>query len=136
MKQGSRRVSQDSLDGVRHKFEHWRSHRRPGTRIPEALWQAAVEASREHGVSKTAQELHLDYYALKKRQEPMCEEVLAVDPRSEKGFLEIPLCAPSVESGCVLELKGSQGARLRVELKGAAAAELESLARAFWSMAQ
>lgn len=136
MKQGSRRVSHDSLDGVQRRFERWRSRRPPGTRIPEALWQAAAEASREHGVSKTARELCLDYYALKKRLEPMPEGVLAVEPRRERGFVEIPLCSPSVEPECVLELEGSQGTRLRVELKGAASAELETLARAFWSMAQ
>lgn len=133
MKQGSRRISHDSLslDGVRRRFERWRSRRPRGTRIPEALWQLAVEVGREHGVSKTAQELRLDYYALKKRLEPMPEE-----PRSGRGFVEIPLCAPPVEAECVLELEGSQGARLRVELKGAATAELESLARAFWGMAR
>lgn len=134
MKQESRRVSRNSLDVIQRKFERWRSRRRPGTRIPEALWQAAVEVGREHGVSKTAQELRLDYYALKKRLESMTREDLAVEPRRKNGFVEIPLCAPSVGPECVLELEGRQ-ARLRVELKGSATAELETLARAFWSMA-
>lgn len=45
----------------------WRRTRERGTRIPESLWQAAVELAARYGVSKTAQVLRVDYYALKKR---------------------------------------------------------------------
>jgi hypothetical protein len=88
-------------------------------------------------VSKTALELRLDYYALKKRVESAAEERSASEPLPEGGFLEIPLCAtPSTSPECVLELEDGRGARLRVEIKGAALAELETLARTFWSVAR
>jgi hypothetical protein len=134
MKQDSRRASPDSLSTVQGKFERWRRSRTLGTRIPEALWRAAVEVGREHGVSKTAQELRLDYYALKERLESAPGERSAAEQPGGRGFLEIPLCAPSATLECVLELDDGQGARLRVELKGAAPTELETLARAFWSV--
>jgi len=133
MKQGSDRPSRNILSDVQNQFERWRRSRPRGTRIPTALWRAAAEAAREEGVSKTAQALRLDYYGLKKRAES-APDLLGLDPAIGRGFLEIPLCAPSAATECVLQLEDWQGARLRVELKGAMPAELETLARAFWSM--
>ena len=130
MKPGPHRPAGDILSDVRSQFKRWRRRRPRGTRIPAALWQAAVEAAGEHGVSKTAQELSLDYYGLKKRLESSAPSASSTG----RGFVEIPL--PSTAPECVLELEDGQGARLRVELKGAAPAELETLARAFWSVAR
>ncbi len=138
MKQRSR---SDRLSEVRHQFERWRKNRPRGTRIPEGLWQAATEVGREVGVSKTAQVLRLDYYALRRRMESVLEERPArqtwpiQEAPPEGGFLEIPpLCVPSPE--CVLEIEDPRGARLRMELKGATPAHLETLARTIWSLAQ
>jgi len=40
---------------------------RGGTKLPESLWQAAVELARQHGVYPVAHPLRLDYMRLKKR---------------------------------------------------------------------
>ena len=125
----------DHLSEVRHDFELWRASRRFGTRIPEQLWQAAAEVSRDVGVSKTARELCLDYYALRERAESVPEKRPAGQTPQERGFLEIPLCAaPSPE--CVLEIDDGRGARLRLELRGATPAHLETLTRTLWSLAR
>jgi hypothetical protein len=49
-----------TLASVRRELERWR--RDPGRRrcISAALWEAAAELAREHGVSRTARELRLD----------------------------------------------------------------------------
>jgi hypothetical protein len=125
-------VSRGTLSDVESQFARWRRSRRRGTRIPTALWDAAVGAARDCGVSKVAGALRLDYYKLKQR--------LEAPPGLETGggggaFLEIPLPAsPAAE--CVFELEDAQGVRLRVAVKGASPAELEPLARAFWSLAR
>ncbi|MCP4305420.1 MAG: hypothetical protein GY788_11195 [bacterium] len=131
MKQGSCRLSRDILSDVQSQFELWRRSRSRGTRIPEALWRTAVEAAREHGVSRVAQALGLDYYGLKKRLKPTAEVSESARP-AESGFVEIPLFASAPE--CVLELQDVQGARLRVELRGSMAARCETLAQALWSV--
>jgi hypothetical protein len=133
MKQGSRRPSHDILSDVRSQFESWRKSRKRGTRIPETLWQAAVEAAGECGVSKTAQALRLDYYALKKLVESP-EEISDSEPAAGREFLEIPLFASAAE--CVLEMVDAEGTRLRVELRGSAAAHCQTLAHALWSVAR
>ncbi len=134
MKQASARDSRDILSDVQSEFKRWRRNRRRGTRIPTALWRAAVEAAQDHGISKAAQALRLDYYGLKDRVES-ASKLSGPEPATGRGFLEIPLGAPSATE-CVLQLEDGQGARLRVEFKGAALADLETLARAFWSMAR
>ncbi|MCP4201109.1 MAG: hypothetical protein GY769_04165 [bacterium] len=118
------------LSDVESQFERWRQSRKRGTRIPETLWRAAVEAAGELGVSRAAQTLSLDYYKLKKRMEST-PEVSESEPATGREFLEIPLFASAPE--CVLEMKDAQGARLRVELRGSAAAHCQTLAQAMWS---
>ena len=138
MKQGT---GSDRLSEVRRQFERWRKKRPRGTRIPEGLWQAATEVGCEVGVSKTAQVLRLDYYALRRRTESVLSERPARRTRPaqealpEGGFLEIPLCTPPSPE-CVLEIEDPRGARLRMELKGATPAHLETLARTIWSLAK
>jgi hypothetical protein len=125
----------DHLDEVRRDLERWRQRRSFGTRIPEELWQAAAEVGREVGVSKTARELGLDYYKLRRRTESAAETLPAKETPQEGRFLEIPMCAPASPE-CVLEIEDGQGARLRLELKGATPAHLETVARTFWSLAR
>ena len=47
------------LEGVRGRFERWRRRRKVGTRIPDALWSAAVEMGGAYGVHRTAKVLHV-----------------------------------------------------------------------------
>ena len=69
MKPRSPHVPRDILSDVESQFERWRRSRSRGTRIPATLWDAAVGAARECGVSKAAGALRLDYYKLKQRLE-------------------------------------------------------------------
>lgn len=126
MKHGSHQRHDDSLNQARLQLEQWRKTRGRGRRIPASLWAAAVDAAREHGVSKASKVLRLDYYGLKKRLDSPHKP-----PAGAGGFLRIPLLTSSTPE-CVFELENGQ-ARLRVVLKGAAPAELEALARALWS---
>lgn len=133
MTQGSPCLSRDLLSDAESRFKHWRQSRIRGTRIPAALWRSAVDAAREYGVSKVARALRVDYYGLRDRLESAPDP--SVSGSVGGGFLEIPFLRSSA-SECVFELEDGQGIRFRVALKGAAPAELETLARAFWSLAR
>jgi hypothetical protein len=119
-----------TLASVRQALDGWRRARGRPRRIPEALWQAAVEAAHEHGVAKTARALGLDYYALARR--------LRARPGSpaSPAFVEVSWPALGRAPEGRLELEDGTGARLRVELSGSAPAGLEALARALWSAAR
>ena len=58
-----------SMRKVYRRFERWRSTHTTRLPIPERLWAAAVDLAREHGVSRTAQALRLEYGKLRRLME-------------------------------------------------------------------
>ena len=53
------------LRALREQVERWRQQRgRRGERIPEELWNAAVEAARVEGVHATCRALRFNAYSL------------------------------------------------------------------------
>jgi hypothetical protein len=115
------------LAQARSRFEAWREQRQGGRRIPQPLWDLAVRLVSQHGISRTATALGLDYYSLKKRVEAASQE----PPSRGPAFVELP--APVVVGKQALfELDNGAGATMRVQLLGYDAADVEALARRFW----
>ena len=123
------RIRRRTLPSVRRDFERWRSSRSRGRQIPDRLWAAAAVLAREHGVSKTASTLGLDYYSLKKRAS--VAGPVETEPAAE--FLAVPVEALTAAPECVVEIEDGAGACLRVALRGGATREAEAVARALWS---
>jgi len=125
-----------ALQDVRRRFERWRQSRRLGTRIPDALWDAAAKMARLYGVNQTAQALGLDYYSLKERAEaPEAQSGTSSSEAPADGmatFWELPPPQVSSTSECLLELEDVDGAKMRVHLKGVPAPDLAALSRSFW----
>ena len=55
------------IEQLQRQLDEFRSTRPHRTKLPETLWQAAVELARQHGVYSVAHPLRLDYVGLKKR---------------------------------------------------------------------
>ena len=53
---------------LQRQLEQFRSTQPGRTKLPESLWQAAVELARQHGVYPVAHPLRLDYTRLKKAE--------------------------------------------------------------------
>src|ERR1039458_3273401 len=53
------------MQRIYRRFERWRKSHRGRLPIPEALWAAAAELAREHGVFRTAKTLRLEHSKLK-----------------------------------------------------------------------
>ena len=114
------------LEEGRRRLQAWRQ-RRLGHRIPQPLWDLAVRLASQHGLSRTATALGLDYYSLKKRVEAAAQH----SPSRGPAFVELP--APVVVGKQALfELDNGAGATMRVQLVGYDAADVEALARRFW----
>ena len=112
----------------RTRFQAWRTRRKVGTRIPRTLWAVAVRLAKTHGVCRAATALGLDYYSLKKRTES------PATPRQSSGPAFVEITAPVVAAKqCQVELDNGSGATMRVQLIGYDAADIEALARGFWS---
>jgi hypothetical protein len=111
----------------RRRFQAWRERRQKGRRIPQPLWALAVRLVRQHGLSRTATALGLDYYSLKKRVAAAAQQ----PPSPSPAFVELP--APViVGKQALFELDNGAGATMRVQLLGYDAADVEALARRFW----
>jgi hypothetical protein len=87
-----------------------------------------VRLTKTHGVSRTATALGLDYYSLKKRAASIAS------PPQSSGLAFVEFTAPAmVTKQCQVELDNGSGATMRVQLVGYDAADIEALARGFWS---
>ena len=111
---------------AQQRFQAWRQQRTPGTRIPRALWDLAVQLVNIHGVSRTAAALRLDYYSLKQR----AEDVAAPDSPASSPFVDLtpPLL---LARQCHFEFENRSGVIIRVQLVGYDATDIEALSRGF-----
>jgi len=113
------------LDLARREFERWRRSRRRGARIPHALWRTVLDLARRHGVSKTSQTLHLDYYAVQRR----LRESEPKGSLAAAEFIELSLPARPHVPRCQLELGDASGGALRIEVSGLSAKDLATFVR-------
>ena len=111
-------------------FERWRNGHQGRLPIPEALWAAAAEVAREHGVFRTAKVLHLEYSKLKRMVEsaPGSGRPPAATPAT---FLELMPSPAATLAECFIELEGPRG-KIRIQWKGATAPDLAALSRTLW----
>lgn len=119
------------------RLERWRRYGKPPSPIPEALWTAAVELAQEYGPSRTARLLRLSYGSLKKRLEAESGKQASTPPEKvSPAFVEVGGSMAGPWCQCTVELDHPGGAKMRLELKGAGAPELEALVTSFWSAAR
>jgi hypothetical protein len=116
---------------VCRRFEAWRNGHQGRLPIPEALWAAAAEVAREHGVFRTAKVLHLEYSKLRR----MAGSTAAAPgaPAPTPTFLEL-VPQPVSPAECLIELEGPRG-KMRIRWKGATAPDLAGLSRVLWESA-
>jgi hypothetical protein len=116
------------------------------------LWGSAVKAAGTYGLHRTAKALRLDYYALKKRvalagsgadlpveakrarRNASGRHVVSADGQAVATFLELAPPASGKVCECILELENSEGAKMRIHLKGVGVPDLAALSRSFWRM--
>jgi hypothetical protein len=123
------RVLPTTLEQARHEFEHWRKVRPSLSPIPKALWALAVKIAQEHGVSRTAETLRLNYYTLKERLHAAGDS--AHLPRATSTFIEL-VPPPSGLCPCTIELENGQGAKMKIHLARPEAVDLVALSRSLW----
>ena len=123
------RVLGGQLAEAKRGFEQWRRQGKRRGRIPEDLWEMAVEAARVHGVRATARQLRLNTTKLKKRIQPLKQDQVSED---RPDFVELPWLGAAPVPECVLEAEDRAGRKLRIHLKGAATAQAASLGDLLW----
>jgi DNA-binding protein H-NS len=118
----------DAVRQLGQQLDEFRSTRSGRGKLPEWLWQAAVEQAREHGVNVVAQALRLDYNVLKRR-------VGSVEQRQKRAampaFVELIGAAATTGDEYIVEFEGAPRPRMRVQWKSAMAPDWAALLRAW-----
>jgi hypothetical protein len=123
------RNSYDEMEQLRRRLEEFRSANPVRSRFPEALWVSAAELAKRYGLNATARALGLDPPSLRKWVEKRVRiEREAVPP---PAFVELLAPAATTLTGCNVEVEGTEGGKLRLELKAITTTELANLIRAF-----
>ena len=117
---------------VCRRFEGWRKGHKARLPIPDALWAAAAEAAREHGVFRAAKALRLEYGKLKRMVEAGPASVRPT--MAPTTFLELVPPQAGGLTECLIELEGPHG-KMRIQWKGATAPDLAGLSRVLWESA-
>jgi hypothetical protein len=108
------------LAEAKRGFERWRRGGKRRGRIPEPLWQIAVDAASIHGVHTTARRLGLNATRLKEWMQTLAQG------RASEGaprFVELSWPGAALVPECILEAEDRAGRKLRIQLKGSATAQ-------------
>jgi hypothetical protein len=118
----------DPIVQLQRQLDQFRSAQPHRAKIPEGMWQAAVELARQHGLYAVAHPLRLDYVGLKRRLEGVTkrEKKTSASPR----FVELMAAHPWAAE-CLIEFESKSGSKMRIQWKGSGAPDWSSLLRAW-----
>jgi hypothetical protein len=117
----------EPVERLRRQSDEFRSTRPHRTKLPETLWQAAVELARQHGVYSVAHPLRLDYTGLKKR----LDGVPSPKKKAKPAFVELISAPPATVTDCVIEFESFVGSKMRIQCKASTPPDWISLLRAW-----
>lgn len=118
--------SDSKLEQVIQRFEQWRNIRRKRESIPQSLWDAAVELTRDYPVLKVSRALRLNYTDLKGRAAKITQDSNSSCPTE---FVQLNLTPPS--GPCSIEITRSDGATMSIRLNSTDHGDMLALTRAF-----
>ena len=118
----------EAIVQLQRQLDQFRSTQPRRTKLPESLWQAAVELARQYGIYPVAHPLRLDYMGLKKR---LGAVPILRRKATKPAFVELiaPHATPLEE--CVIEFDAPSGSKMRIQWKASAPRDWVSLLRAW-----
>lgn len=107
------------IERARKKFQHWRSQKSSNDRIPEELWDLALNLTKNHPVGRVASRLALDYChlkALKQKQTNFSSKEFNKSPfiRLNVSESDQSLSLSKENCDCIMEFFISNGNRIKI----------------------
>ena len=132
-----------TIEEVKKQFKQWRNTRQKRTTIPEPLWQAAIDLSREYPGNIISKTLSLSYTDLKRRIK--AAGMVKSDNKEEACMIEadnkevIPHFIGfdfdrEISRGCIVEMENAKGGRMKIHFRGNTGDDLVGLTKAFWGI--
>ena len=121
----------EAIVQLQRQLDQFRSAQPQRTKLPEPLWQAAVELARQHGIYAVAHPLRLDYMGLKRR----LGGVPALRGKASKPTF-VELTAPNVVplAEYAIDFEWPSGRKMRIQWKASAPPDWVGLLRAWREM--
>ena len=113
---------------LQRQLEQFRSTRPARTKLPDAIWQAAVELARQYGIYAVSQPLRLDYTRLKQRLGGI---PIQLRKANKPAFLELLGSGATALPECVIEFEAANGGKMRIQWKASVPPDWASLLRAW-----
>jgi hypothetical protein len=113
---------------LQRQLEQFRSAQSARTKLPESLWQAAVELARQYGIYPVSHPLRLNYMGLKKR----LGGAPRLRPKAAKAaFVELITPGREQLEECVIEFESTGGSKMRIQWKTTTPPDWTNLLRAW-----
>ena len=118
----------EAITQLQRQLEQFRSAQQARTKLPESLWQSAVELARQHGIYAVSHPLRLDYTRLKQRLDGLPNR-----PRkpAKPAFVELIGSSAATLPEYVIEFESAGGGKMRVQWKAAVPPDWSILLRAW-----
>jgi hypothetical protein len=122
---------------LQRQLEQFRSTRPKRTKLPEPLWQAAVELARQHGVhpvvhTAAAEPAFLSAAARLYAPEAAARRISGSPQESAQASIRrTGRVQRGSSGGCVIEFESSGGGKMRIQWKASAWPDWVSLLRAW-----
>jgi hypothetical protein len=118
----------EAIVQLQRQLDQFRGTQPRRTKLPESVWQAAVELARQHGIYPVAHPLRLDYMGLKKR---LGGVPIVRRKASKPAFVELTTPPATPPEECVIEFESARGSKMRIQWKAPAPPDWGSLLRAW-----
>lgn len=118
----------EAIAQLQRQLEQFRSAQPGRKKLPESLWQAAVELARRHGVYAVAHPLRLDYTRLKQRLGGIANRR---QKANQAAFIELLGDGAATLPECVIEFESANGSKMRIQWRAAVPPDWASLLRAW-----
>jgi hypothetical protein len=118
----------EAITQLQRQLEQFRSTWPARTKLPDALWQAAVELARQYGIYAVSQPLRLDYTRLKQR---LGGVPIQLRKANQPAFLEVIGSGATALPECVIEFEAANGGKMRIQWKASVPPDWVSLLRAW-----
>jgi len=117
----------EAITQLQRHLEQFRSARPARTKLPESLWQGAVELARQYGIYAVAHPLRLDYTRLKQRLGGMPSQSRK---QNKPAFVEL-IGDGAALPACVIEFESPGGGKMRIQWKAAVPPDWTGVLRAW-----
>lgn len=117
--------SQQKMLAASVLFDQWRSTRKKRDRIPEGLWEAAVELSPSYSTCQISKALRLDFKELKRGIRDRSSR------KAPSEFVELKVERLFSTGQCIMEVRSPAGFELKIQTDAALPTQCTQLLSCF-----